>query len=104
MSKMVQFRATAKGYYGDIIHDPENEKHVLFMAPEDFECSWAERADGEVAAAPAEVSEDTLNAESQLNAESAAAAPVVAEPDPAASDDIPADAEDVNEATGVEVL
>ena len=99
MSELVQFRATAKGYYGDIIHDPENERHVLFMAPEDFNCSWAVRDDGAVAAKPAAASEDTVAAEALLKAESDAAKPVVA------SDDIPADAEkDVNEATGVETL
>ena len=90
MAKMVQFRATEKGYYGDIMHVPEG-KHELFKAPDDWSASWAVRADGTVPEPVAEVSEDTLAAEALLEGESAAAAEVVAEAD-------------INEATGVEVL
>ena len=88
---MAKFRATAKGYYGDVIHDPETDHHVIFEAPDDFECSWAEKVDDDtpVQAMP-KVSKDTEKAEEILDTESEAAKEVV-EPD-------------ANEAAGVETL
>lgn len=99
---MARFRATEKGYYNDVIHDPETDHHVLFDAPDDFECSWAVKVSGaeaKVALDPvAEVSQETAKAEAQLDTESEAAAPVVnaeVSPDDAeAEDDIPADIDD----------
>ncbi len=113
MTKMVQFEAIEKGYYGDVIHDPATNHHVFFDAPEDWHATWARRVDGKVEAAPvAEVSKDTLDAEALLDTEAEAARPDVPEAAPEAEsevseDDIPADAgdtEDANEAAGVEVL
>ena len=105
MPKMVKFRATKKGYYGDVIHDPDTDHHVIFDAPEDFQCSWAERVDGKAVKPKAkpEVSEETLAAEQVLDNEAAASAEVIAETT-AEDDDIPAATEDANEAAGVEVL
>lgn len=113
MPKMVQFRATAKGYYGDVIHDPDTNHHVIFDAPEDWSASWAERVDGKAPAEKVvEVSEETLAAEKILDTESEAARPDVPEATEEAKpevseDDIPADAgdaEDASKAAGVEVL
>ena len=88
---MPMFRAIKKGYYGDVIHDPDTGHHVVFEAREGFSCSWAVPVDGEapVAEAP-EVSEDTEAAEAILDAES-----------DAAREDIPAVVEDEG---GVETL
>lgn len=100
---MARFEATAKGYYDDVIHDPDTDHHVFFDAPDDFKASWAKRVDGaeEKADAPAKVSEETLAAEAVLDTEAEAGIPDLPEDK---SDDVPVDTEDANEAAGVEVL
>ena len=89
---MATFRAIEKGYYGDVIHSPDH--HPSFEAPDDFQCTWAEPADGAKVEAPAKVSAETETAESVLETEADAGIP----------DDVPAVTEDANEAAGVEVL
>lgn len=42
---MAQFRAIEKGYYGDIIRDPDNQATKFFDAPDNFKCSWAVKVD-----------------------------------------------------------
>lgn len=107
---MAKFRAIKKGYYGDVIHDPDTDHHVIFEAPDDFSCSWAVRADADAVVEPvAEASAETAEAEEILDTEAAAAAPVVGATEDAAgqSEDIPADAgaePDVNKEAGVEIL
>lgn len=114
---MPKFRAIEKGYYGDVIHDPATDHHVIFEAPADFKASWAVPADDDAVVEPLpEVSEDTAAAEQILETEAAVAASVEPGGEPAAaeqdkSDDIPVetdqaanDAADVNAETGVEVL
>lgn len=111
---MAKFRAIEKGYYGDVIHDPAIDHHVIFEAPADFKASWAVPADPDaVVEAIPEVSKDTEDAEQILETEAAAAAPVVASDETPAgdqqeeSDDIPPEAgesDDVNKAAGVETL
>ena len=113
MTKLVKFKATARGYYDDVIHDPELSRHVIFDAPEDWSASWAERVDGKPASKPAPViSADTIAAEAILEAEAEAGIPDLPQDVPGVetdhdADDIPSDVSesaDVNEATGVEVL
>ena len=116
---MAKFRAIEKGYYGDVIHDPETDHHVIFEAPDDWKASWAVLADADAVVEPiAEVSKDTADAEQILETEAAVAASVEpggevgpgeapAGEQQAESDDIPPEAgesDDVNEAAGVEVL
>lgn len=95
---MARFEAIKKGYYGDVMHDPDTNHHVFFDAPDDFACSWARRVPDDeppLVAAPAAVSEDTVAAEAQLDAEAAASPDVI---------DQPAESQDANKAAGVEVL
>lgn len=89
---MALFKAIAKGYYGDVIHDPDNDRNVYFEAPDDFQCSWAVKAEGETPAkvSPPPIKDETIEAEAILEAEADAGIP-----------DIP---EDANEAAGVETL
>lgn len=119
MTRLVEFRATEKGYYGDVMRVPGGP-HATFMVPEDFSCSWAERVDGKRAPIPtARVSADTIDAEallaheaqigiSEIPGESTDASNDIPGETADASDDIPAEISDasidVNEATGVEVL
>ena len=73
---MAKFRAIKRGYYGDVIHDPETDHHVVFEAPANFSCSWAVPADADAVVEPvADVSADTAQAEQILDTEAEAAAP-----------------------------
>lgn len=75
---MPMFRATKKGYYGDVIHDPDTGRHVIFEAPADFHCSWAELVDPADEqpdpADPTDVTVETQEAEALLDGEADAAA------------------------------
>lgn len=86
---MAKFRAIAKGYYGDVIHDPDTDHHVIFEGPDDLEGSWFVKVDDDTPVQKvAEVSEETAEAEEILETEA-----------DAASDDV-----DINKETGVETL
>ena len=100
---MAKFRATAKGYYGDVIHDPETDHHVVFDAPDDWSASWAEKVDAETPVQEIkEVSVETEDAEAILNAESEAAKEDIPDAESETSkEDIPID---VNKEAGVETL
>ena len=98
---MAKFRAIEKGYYNDVIHDPETDHHVIFEAPDDFKASWAVLADSDAVVEPiVEASKDTAAAEEILETEAKVAASSVEGQESVASDDVV----DVNEETGVTVL
>ncbi len=90
---MAKYRAIAKGYYGDVIHDPETDHHVISEGPDDLEGSWFVKVDDDtpVQALP-EVSKETEKAEDILDTEA-----------DAAKEDVGAEV-DVNEEAGVETL
>ena len=85
---MAKFRATARGYYGDVIHDPFTDHHVIFEGPDDLQGSWIEKvSDDTPVQAITETKPETLEAEAILDTEADAAAPA-----------------DMNEEAGVETL
>lgn len=82
---MAKFRAIKKGYYGDVIRDPDGE-HAVFEGPDDLTGSWFVKIDDDAPLAEKPVvEEDTVKAEAILDTEADAAV-------------------DVNEEAGVETL